>query len=382
MKQLRLVLICMMATVVLSSFAQKNKERELYRSTILNTYSEPTWDEAIGDTVVIWEKTANKYRGDSAIVRLYDIDTVNVGSDIGVRNMSVDDLKSRQMTYLVWRLTENDKATILHCYFMMPANAVKRMWLGGEETYIVDQETGVHYKPRGSKPNVWQKYFTLEAPKGTLVDFTITFPPLPKTVRNIAIYGVPNWGFYNHIGTVTLNRKDAEYDTVPNFRTPRLIQPERNYSKNDAGSWAYYDNVHTIKPLKDKKTFAIWRTPETTYLAIPHDMTWTRQYWGLDDTVYLVDDATGNKYKIKKIQGLPLNHLFWIKGCAGDWFAYLAEFEPMPLSVTSVSYVEPEGKPFKAYGANWSGWTVNDLSVETMQENQKLFQYFPREVVE
>lgn len=382
MKQLRLVLICMMATVVLSSFAQKNKERELYRSTILNTYSEPTWDEAIGDTVVVWEKTANKYRGDSAIVRLCDIDTVGSLSDIGITKVSPDYLKSRPMTFLVSRLVEKENATVMHCYFVMPANAVKRMWLGGEETYIVDQESGVHYKPRSCKPNVWQKYFTLEAPMGTVVDFTITFPSLPKNVKNIAIYGIPNWEFYDYRRTVTLNRKDAEYDTVPNFRTPRLIQPERNYNQDDAGSWAYYDNVHTIKPVKDNKTFAIWRTPETTYLAIPNDMTWTRQYWRFNDTAYLIDDATGNKYKIKNIQGYPLNRLFWIKECAGDWFAFLLEFEPLPLSVTSVSYVEPAGKPFKAYGASWRGWTVNDLSIETMQENQKLFQYFPREIVE
>ncbi len=379
MKLLRLVLICMMATVVLSSYAQKNKERELYRSTILNIYSEPTWDSAIGDTVVEWERTANKYRGDSVIVRLSDVDTVNNMSDIGISNIDVERLK---YAFMVCRLVEKENATEMHCYFVMPANAVKRMWLGGEETYIVDQETGVHYKPRKCKPNVWQKYFTLEAPKGTVVDFTITFPPLPKTVRNIAIYGVPNWGFYNYRETATLNRREPEFDTVPNFRTPRLIKPERNYSKNDAGSWAYYNNVHTIKPVKDDKTFAIWRTPETTYLAVPHDMTWTRQYWGIDDTVYLVDDATGNKYKIKNIQGFPLNRIFWIKECAGDWFAFLLEFEPLPLSVTTVSYVEPEGKPFKAYNANWSGLTVNNLSVETMQDNQKLFQYFPREVVE
>lgn len=387
MKQIRLIAMCMMAMVMLNVSAKNDKER------VLNTgnkmflgMSEPVWDEALGDSVIEWEKTANKYRGDSAVVTVKDFDILEDISEIGCNIMEPMIATQNNASIISWKLTEEPGKTILHCYMMMPANVVERMWLGGEETYIVDQETGIHYKPRSSKPNVWQKYFTVKAPKGTIVDFTITFPPLPKSVRKIAIYGVPNWLMFDYRGTINLTRRDVpakeDYDTIPQFRVPQQTQPEHNYSKNDAGSWAYYGNLHTIKPVKDCNTFAIWRTPEKTYLAMPLDMTWTRQYWGFHDTIFLVDDKTGKRYKVKAMQGIPLNHIFWVRACAGDWFALVLEFEPLPPDVSSITYVEPDGEPFEAYNAHWDGKTVRNLDIETLRLNQKLFEYFPRQIVE
>lgn len=387
MKQIRLIATCLMAVIMLNVSAKNDKERVLNNGTkFFIGVTEPIWDEALGDSVIEWDKTANKYRGDSAVVTVKDFDILEDISELGCNIMEPMIAKQNNASLMSWKLTEEADKTILHCYMMMPANIVKRMWLGGEETYIVDQETGVHYKPRSSKPNVWQKYFTVKAPKGSILDFTITFPPLPKSVKNIAIYGVPNWWMYNARNTYKLNRRDVaakeDYDTIPQFRIPQMTQPEQNYNKDDAGSWAYYSNVHTIKPVKDSETFAIWRTPEKTYLAVPHDQTWTRQYWDVDDTNFLVDDHTGTRYKITAMQGIPLNHLFWVRECAGDWFALLLEFEPLPPDVTSITYVEPDGEPFKAWGANWQGRTVRNLSIETLRQNQKLFEYFPRQIVE
>lgn len=387
MKQIRLIAMCMMAMIMLNVSAKNDNERVLNSGQkMFFGMSEPVWDEALGDSIIEWGKTANKYRGDSAVVTVKDFDILEDITEIGC-NVTEPMIATRNNASIIsWKITEEPGKTVLHCYMMMPANVVKRMWLGGEETYIVDQETGIHYKPRSSKPNVWQKYFTVKAPKGTIVDFTITFPPLPKSVKKIAIYGVPNWRLNNARNTYELNRRDVsakeDYDTIPHFHIPQMIQPEKNYDKNDAGSWAYYNNVHTIKPVKDSETFAIWRTPTKTYLAIPHDQTWTRQYWGIDDTVFLVDNNTGQRYKIMAVQGVPLNHLFWIRGCAGDRFALVLEFEPLPADVTSITYVEPDGEPFEAWGANWEGRTVRNLNIETLRQNQKLFEYFPRQIVE
>ena len=41
----------------------------------------------------------------------------------------------------------------------------------------------------------------------------------------------------------------------------------------------------------------------------------------------LVDNATGKKYKLRKLQGLPMKDLFFIYGVAGDIFAMMLEFE-------------------------------------------------------
>jgi len=389
MKQSR---VAIMATCILASACAPKVAEEftgshtLYQSSI-HMYAPPTvWDEELQDSVIEWHKTANKYRGDVKTVKTEDLNFAGRHTQPYQKiSGTLEDIKSRNdLIGLFWELKEEDNQTVLHCYFTMPAHPVKRMWLGGEETYIVDEETGVHYKPRVTTPDVMQQYFTVQAPKDSLIDFTITFPPLPESTQYISITGVPNWGLYDSDGRIKINRRgleNAEYDQKPNIRVPQLKQPEKNYNKDDADTWAYYHKVHTIKPLENQKTFALWRTPEATYLAKPHNQTWTREYYGYDDTTFLLDD-NGNQYKIKGIQGIPMNHLFWVEECAGDWFALVLEFEPIPLDVTQISYISLDGEPFNAWGANWKGTQIRNMDVETLRQNQKLFEYVERKIVE
>jgi len=389
MKQSR---VAIMATCILASACAPKVAEEftgshtLYQSSI-HMYAPPTvWDEELQDSVIEWHKTANKYRGDVKTVKTEDLNFAGRHTQPYQKiSGTLEDIKSRNdLIGLFWELKEEDNQTVLHCYFTMPAHPVKRMWLGGEETYIVDEETGVHYKPRVTTPDVMQQYFTVQAPKDSLIDFTITFPPLPESTQYISITGVPNWGLYDSGNSIKINRRgleNAEYDQKPNIRVPQLKQPEQNYNKDDADTWAYYHKVHTIKPLENQKTFALWRTPEATYLAKPHNQTWTREYYGYDDTTFLLD-GNGNQYKIKGIQGIPMNHLFWVEECAGDWFALVLEFEPIPLDVTQISYIELDGEPFNAWGANWEGKQIMNMDVETLRQNQKLFEYVERKIVE
>lgn len=389
MKQLK---VTIMATCILASACAPKVAEEftgshtLYQSSI-RMYAPPTvWDEELQDSVIEWRKIANKYRGDVKTVKTEDLNFAGRHTQPYQKiSEALENIKSpNDLIGLFWELKEEDNQTVLHCYFTMPAHPVKRMWLGGEETYIVDEETGVHYKPRVTTPDVMQQYFTVQAPKDSLIDFTITFPPLPESTQYISITGVPNWGLYDSGNSIKINRRgleNAEYDQKPNIRVPQLKQPEQNYNKDDADTWAYYHKVHTIKPLENQKTFALWRTPEATYLAKPHNQTWTREYYGYDDTTFLLDD-NGNQYKIKGIQGIPMNHLFWVEECAGDWFALVLEFEPIPLDVTHIHYIELDGEPFNAWGANWKGTQIKNMDVETLRQNQKLFEYVERKIVE
>ena len=389
MKQLKVTIMgtCILASACAPKVAEEfTGSHTLYQSSI-RMYAPPTvWDEELQDSVVEWRKTANKYRGDVKTVKTEDLNFAGRHTQPYQEIFeALDGIKSRNdLIGLFWELKEEDNQTVLHCYFPMPAHPVKRMWLGGEETYIVDEETGVHYKPRVTTPDVMQQYFTVQAPKDSLIDFTITFPPLPESTRYISITGVPNWGLYDSGNRIKIKRKgleNAEYDQKPNIRVPQLKQPEKNYNKDDADTWAYYHKVHTIKPLENEKTFALWRTPEATYLAKPHNQTWTREYYGYDDTTFLLD-GNGNQYKIKGIQGIPMNHLFWVEECAGDWFALVLEFEPIPLDVTQISYISLDGEPFNAWGANWEGERIMNMDVETLRQNQKLFEYVERKIVE
>ena len=57
-------------------------------------------------------------------------------------------------------------------------------------------------------------------------------------------------------------------------------------------------------------------------------------------------------------------------------------FDPLPLDVSFITYIEPEGEPFNAWGANWSGSVIPNLSIQQLRDNQPLFNYYPRIIVE
>ena len=286
-----------------------------------------------------------------------------------------------------WRLTDENNETVLHCYFTMPADEVTDMWLASEETCLVDQESGAQYRIRRTEPETYRKHFTIKAKKGDVVDLKIFFAPLAETTKEVRIYGVPNWEM---MGTPVTIRYEAfgtlvyqEYDTIPQLRKPRVekehMSEDKPYDMQNWNTWKVMTDAHLIKPVKDE-TMALWRTPEATYLAIGYEQNWTTEYWSFGHDIKLLDN-TGHQYKIREVQGFPLDELFFMKGNSGDYVAYVLVFDPLPLNVSSITYIEPEGEPFNAWGANWSGNVIPNISVQQLRENQKLFNYHPRMII-
>ena len=286
-----------------------------------------------------------------------------------------------------WRLTAEGNETVLHCYFIMPADEVTDMWLASEETCLVDQESGAQYRIRRTEPETYRKHFTIKAKKGDVVDLKIFFAPLAETTKEVRIYGVPNWSM---MGAPVAVRHEAfgtfvyqEYDTIPQLRKPRVelehMSENKPYDMQNWNTWKVMTDAHLIKPVKDE-TMALWRTPEATYLAIGYEQNWTTEYWSFERDIKLVDN-TGHQYKIREALGLPLDELFFMKGNSGDYVAYVLVFDPLPLDISTITYIEPEGEPFNAWGANWSGKVISNLSIQDLRENQKLFDYYPRIVV-
>ncbi len=291
----------------------------------------------------------------------------------------------KEVPYLGFaKLIEEGDQTVLHCYLMTGQDNMNNIWLGGDETYIVDVETGTRYKARGSySPSLWGQTFGVKVPKGTMLDFPIYFPPLPQSVRKVRIYGVPNWNLRGS-EDIWLRRKYAKadvYDTIPHLRVPTLEYPARNYDKDNMDTYSCYGNAHLLAPMPER-TMALWLTPETTYLAIAYELNWNKEYYGCEPGTVLVDNATGKKYKLRKVQGLPMKDLFFIHGFAGDMFAMVLEFEPLPLSAANIDYLEADGEPFHVWGANWRGNHITNLPVPMLRENQKKFDYYERKVVE
>ncbi len=290
-----------------------------------------------------------------------------------------------------WKLSLENNETVLHCYLRMSADVVTNLWLTGEETCLVDTETGAQYRMRRTEPDTYRQHFDVKAKKGDVVDLKIFFAPLPETTKEVGIYGVPNWNLMGRKQKLDMSQTDGtfsltyeqQYDTIPQFYKPRLLKEHMSenkpYDLQNWNTWKVFTDAHLIKPLPDG-TRAIWLTPEATYIAVAYEQNWTAEYWGFDPGTILVDEA-GRQYKLREVQGIPLGETFFMEGHAGDYIAYLEVYEPLPLSTTTFTCIVPEGEPFNAWGANWSGQTLRNLSVRQLRENQKLFGYHPRIIV-
>ena len=282
-----------------------------------------------------------------------------------------------------WAIVRERNQTVLYCYFVAPFNATKEIWLGGDEAYIVDTKTGTRYTARGTDdPMSWNQTFGIKAPAGSWVEFRVYFPPLPKNVQEVYIFGVQKWGFRGQNKIWIGNTKTNQYDKkIPKFHVPQLIEPEKaDYDPDDMDTYAVYNNAHLVQPMKEK-TMAIWLTPEATYLALTAIQNWTREYFSFQSTIVLISESSSTKqYKLRKVLGLPTDRQFFIEGLVGDHQAFILEFEPLPLDVTTISYYEPEGQPFKAWGANWDATFITNLNVSELKANQKLFKYYKRKI--
>jgi len=334
--------------------------------------------------------TAKWYATNNSWIKDYcEVENAPIEKDILKIFPEMINLPQDEKSYMPmsWRLTAENNETVLHCYFTMPADEVTDMWLASEETCLVDQETGAQYRIRRTEPETYRKHFTIKAKKGDVVDLKIFFAPLAETTKEVRIYGVPNWSM---MGAPVTVRHEAfgtfeyqEYDTIPQFRKPIVekehMSEDKPYDMQNWNTWKVMTDAHLIKPVKNE-TMAIWRTPEATYLAIGYEQNWTTEYWSFGHDIKLVDN-TGHQYKIREAQGLPLDELFFMNGNSGDYVAYVLVFDPLPLELTKFTYIEPEGEPFNAWGANWSGHVL-PLDVKQLRDNQKLFEYQPRIIVE
>jgi len=288
-----------------------------------------------------------------------------------------------------WKLSLENDETVLHCYLRMSADILTNFWLTGEETCIVDTETGAQYRMRRTEPDTYRQHFDVKAKKGDVVDFKIFFAPLPETTKEISIYGLPNWNLMGwkeklmpNSGSLTMTYNQP-YDTIPRFHKPRLLKEhlseDKPYDLQNWNTWKVLTDAHLIKPQPDK-TMALWLTPEATYIAVAYEQNWTAEYWGFERGTMLIDES-GHQYKIREVQGVPMGETFFMEGYAGDYIAYMEVFDPLPLGISTFSMIVPEGEPFNAWGADWSGQVFHNLSVKQLRNNQKLFNYHPRIII-
>jgi hypothetical protein len=375
----RIVILSLWAIVCATMQAQEKNVRVLARTFghtgLMKPVPKVFVDERTHEKTIVWPSTENAWIKDSCWAT--DVPTVEE-LDFMPPTMRWPSLEG--FVPNVWQLTEEGNETVLHCYLLMPADVVTNLWLASEETAIVDEDTGKHYRAKRSVPNCWKKHFSVRASEGTLLDFQIYFPKLPESTQRISIYGVPNW-YLRGNEVIILNRSKEgrlpqDYDPVPKLRVPHLVKAEHDYNKDEGDTWPVFNDVHLIKPMPEY-TMALWLTPEATYLAMAKQQNWMREYYDVKSGTVLID-AAGNSYALKEVQGLPLNRNFWVEEYSGDYFAWVMVFEPLPLETMTITYIEPDGEPFEAWGAEWDGKTFRNLDVKELRANQPLFKYHKR----
>ena len=383
----RIITLSLMAIACLSIKAQEKNVKVLAQNY---GYWVPTpssaYDKKIKKTIARWPRTEKDDWFELSDLVVDNVPTVNGFAELFPDWVDAVPEYEEQYTPMSWRLTEENDETVLHCYLKMPADIVSNFWLTDEEGCLLDKETGISYRARRTAPDCYYKRFGIRGKKGDVVDFKIFFSKLPETTKKVAIYGVPNWQLR---GTeVKINRQPSGlvyhgvanyYDNVPEFHHPTQIVEAKDYDKDNFFTWSEYKDAHLIKPIPEG-TMAMWLTPEATYVAVATEMNWRREYFGRGGNTVLIDKS-GHQYKCKGVMDYPNGPMFWVQGMSGDYFAIVLIFEPLPLNLETITYIVPEGEPFKANFASWSGEVRPDLSIKELRDNQKLFKYHPRKVV-
>lgn len=384
----RIVILGLMAIACLSMQAQKKVTVLAQNVGPYVPTPEAVTEVGTNQTIIPWHRTEKDDWFEQSNLMFKKVPTVTDEEFDRIFPLFVDPIEG--YTPMPWRLTEENGETVLHCYLRMPGNVVSNFWLTDEEGCILDLETGISYRARRTEPDCYRKRFSFKARPGSLIDFKIFFPKLPETTKSIAIYGVPNWQLRGQEmfidrelfekgfgGTTTMH-----WDREPVFHHPTLVTEAKNYDKDNFYTWAEYKDVHLIKPVEEG-TMAMWLTPEAAYLAISTEMNWRREYFGCDGNIFLLDNL-GNQYKCTDVLDFPDDTYFWVQGMSGDYFAMVLVFEPIlpAATIETITYIKPEGEPFNANFANWSGNVKSNLSIKQLRKNQHLFEYFPRKVVE
>lgn len=102
-----------------------------------------------------------------------------------VVNLPLHNPKDRRMTSI--RHDDNETFITFTKHISSDCELVR---FGGPDSYIVDPNTGVHYKARRSIPEYAWHYFYVKDMKDQMVDVTVVFPRIPDSTRWISLYQV------------------------------------------------------------------------------------------------------------------------------------------------------------------------------------------------
>lgn len=176
------------AETIIKYVAAQNEKQETKTENMAEEQSAP---EEQGEDMNTNETEENKISHDERSDAKPDTVAVDADELPVAHNLSANPYKT--ITYKGMKLRRTETATYLDCIGTCEKN--DEVWsLCGWDTYIIDADTGDHYKPRScSAPEAWDTSFRIKGMKGKTWMITLTFPPLKESVTHIKISGVYNW---------------------------------------------------------------------------------------------------------------------------------------------------------------------------------------------
>ncbi|MBO4451509.1 MAG: hypothetical protein J5770_03725 [Bacteroidaceae bacterium] len=299
------------------------------------------------------------------------------GPDYELRNPAVTSLDENDYNLLLrpLKLEANEKNTILTFYHLCKTDE-ERIEVANDETVIMDPRTGVQYMLRGiigcdAKPNCKN---IVRGMKGKVLKFQLVFPPLPRYMQRICLYGLPDLytdkysQYQKHFYTLTDLQEMKQFDEkreeptllslvshftgkpgikvgwyskeLPPKQKPKLCLEPAEYDVTQVETWPHYKNPLRIRPYFTEEPtikYAAWFTAEATYIAyidcrIANAS--SRYYFPRDS--YIQADG-GEQLKLVSAEGYPTNTFFYLDGTVGDCIAFILKYPPVPLTTQNVT---------------------------------------------
>lgn len=109
---------------------------------------------------------------------------------------------------LAFSLERRSDMTVMHLRKKIYSNALET-WTDSSQTYIVDEETQVHYMARSCSPaEIWGKMIRVMDIAGKTIAVDIYFPPLPPGVNKFSVWGLGRFGIYGE--TLYTMKRDGD----------------------------------------------------------------------------------------------------------------------------------------------------------------------------
>lgn len=266
---------------------------------------------------------------------------------------------------------------------------VQKVWIGGDDTFILDMETGCRYAARRALNNARLNcYNIIRGYKSQQLLFQIEFPRLPRSVRKIKIYGIPehNSSGENFIGQKVYDVAAfkpikgirsiddpelylsplTEYDkSSPVFKIPKLKEEPKRYDRNNPETYPVYIKPPLVFPIDNtemgnrRSHIAIWCTQDTTYLTFVVECKESRTLLNITSNEAL-GLSQGEKMQIISASPYPIDKYFYIEGTPGDFVPIVLRFPPLPLGTNQIeAYV---------MGDYWLRWKTTEINPETKEK--------------